>query len=132
MVVPVRTTVTRLPSRNHRKEIAVPDPLGHPSADEMQLGEVLRALGDPLRRQMVAALADLPDGSERTCASVAPGIAKSTLSHHVKVLREAGLVQQINRGNSRKMTLRRHDVESRFPGLLALVAADEHPSDADS
>lgn len=110
----------------------MPDPLGHPSADEMQLGEVLRALGDPLRRQMIATLADLPDDTERTCTSVAPGVAKSTLSHHVKVLREAGLVQQINRGNSRKMTLRRRDVESRFPGLLDLVATEEQPSDADS
>lgn len=39
-------------------------------------------------------------------------------------LREAGLVRQVNRGNSRMATLRRADIEQRFPGLLGMVAAE--------
>ena len=53
---------------------------------------------------------------------------KSTRSHHLKVLREAGVVHTVVRGRERVMTLRREDVESRWPGLLTAVLADESVS----
>ncbi|MEV4192866.1 ArsR/SmtB family transcription factor [Streptomyces toxytricini] len=105
----------------------MPDTEGHPEAAEMELGKVLAALADPLRRTVVRELATAPDGTARTCASFALPVSKATLTHHFRVLREAGLVRQVNRGNSRMATLRRADLEQRFPGLLALLAAEGSP-----
>jgi DNA-binding transcriptional ArsR family regulator len=73
---------------------------------------------------VIAELALAPDGTERTCASFALPVSKSTLTHHFKVLREAGLICQVDRGNSRAARLCREDIERKLPGLLALVAAD--------
>lgn len=98
---------------------------GHPEPHELALGPILTALADPLRRRVIAELARAPDGTERTCASFGLPVTKATLTHHFRVLREAGLIRQVNRGNSRAACLRRDDVEARLPGLLALVAADE-------
>ncbi|MEU5809248.1 helix-turn-helix domain-containing protein [Streptomyces sp. NPDC047718] len=102
----------------------MPDAEGHPDLAEMELGKVLAALADPLRRTVVRELAAAPTGTARTCSSFALPVSKATVTHHFRVLREAGLIQQVNRGNSRMATLRRADIEQRFPGLLALLAAE--------
>ncbi|AIA01734.1 MULTISPECIES: ArsR/SmtB family transcription factor [Streptomyces] len=102
----------------------MPDDEGHPALAEMALGDVLSALADPLRRRVVRELAAGPDGAERTCSSFALPVSKATVTHHFRTLREAGLIRQVNRGNSRMATLRRADVEQRFPGLLALLTAE--------
>ncbi|MFD9903377.1 ArsR/SmtB family transcription factor [Streptomyces sp. NPDC059063] len=102
----------------------MPDEEGHPAVEEMALGPVLAALADPLRRRVVRELAAGPEGAARTCASFELPVSKATLTHHFRALREAGLVRQVSRGNSRMATLRRSDIERRFPGLLALVAAE--------
>ncbi|MFD7639648.1 ArsR/SmtB family transcription factor [Kitasatospora sp. NPDC059795] len=106
------------------------DAEGHPSRDEMELAAILNALSDPLRYRVVQEFVELPDLTERTCQSFGLGVSKSTLSHHFRILRESGLVQQINRGNSRKAHLRRDDLEARFPGLLDLVAGNPLPGAA--
>lgn len=98
---------------------------GHPETSAIELGEVLSALADPLRRRIVATLACLPDDTERTCASFNLGVSKASLTHHFRTLRHSGLVRQIDRGNSRAAVLRRADIEARFPGLLAIVAAED-------
>jgi DNA-binding transcriptional ArsR family regulator len=98
---------------------------GHPEPEQIALGPILAALADPLRRRVIAELARAPDGTERTCASFNLPVTKSTLTHHFKVLRESGLVRQVDRGNSRAACLRRADIEAKLPGLLGLVAADE-------
>jgi DNA-binding transcriptional ArsR family regulator len=104
----------------------VADADGHPERDDMTLGAVLVALADPLRRHVVVelALAQAPEGMERTCASFGLPVSKASLTHHFRVLREAGLIRQIDRGNSRAAMLRREDIEARFPGLLALIATE--------
>lgn len=102
----------------------MPDAEGHPSAIEMELGSVLAALSDPMRRRVVAELAREPDGVERTCASFGLPVSKASLTYHFRVLREAGLIRQVDHGNRRSTTLRRHDVNDRFPGLLALIVSD--------
>ena len=102
----------------------MPDEEGHPERGEMELGAVLSALADPLRRRVVADLAYAPDEEERKCVSFNLPVSKASLTHHFRVLREAGLIRQVDRGNCRATTLRRDDLEARFPGLLALVAAD--------
>jgi DNA-binding transcriptional ArsR family regulator len=103
------------------------DAEGHPDRSEMTLGRVLTALADPLRRRVVAELARAPHGLERTCASFGFPVSKASLTHHFRVLREAGLIRQVDRGNSRAATLRRADLEAKFPGLLALVASELRP-----
>ena len=106
----------------------MPDPEGHPDREEMELGTVLFALADPLRRKVVADLARTSNAHERTCVSFCLPVSKASLTHHFRVLREAGLIRQVDRGNSRAATLRRDDLDTRFPGLLALVLAELPPS----
>ncbi|MGO3151812.1 MAG: helix-turn-helix domain-containing protein [Galactobacter sp.] len=67
-----------------------------------------------------------PKSSSSKASPTAFGLelSKSTRSHHFKVLREAGLVHQVDLGNRSEVSLRRSDVEARFPGLLALIAAE--------
>ncbi|MGJ7042435.1 DNA-binding transcriptional ArsR family regulator [Shinella sp. BE166] len=98
---------------------------GHPDEDEIAFGSVLSALADPLRRQVVMELALAPAGTERTCVSFGLPVSKATLTHHFRVLREAGLIRQVDRGNSRAATLRRDEIDRRLPGLLDLVAAEK-------
>ena len=88
------------------------------SLDALDLGTVLHALSDPIRLRMVAQLAD---GNEHTCGSFGLPIAKSTCSHHFRVLREAGVVAQRIDGKCRLNRLRSEELDQRFPGLLAAV-----------
>lgn len=90
----------------------------HPAADELTLPSVLHALSDPARLDIVRGLAS---GDEQPCGSLAPSISKSTLSHHLKVLRECGLTATRVNGTRRLVSLRKADLESRFPGLLDCV-----------
>lgn len=96
----------------------------HPSAEELQLSAVLHALSDPVRLRIVAELAHTE--GDHTCGSFALPVTKSTCTHHFKVLREAGVIQQRPQGTTRLNRLRRADLEARFPGLLdcVLKAAD--------
>jgi DNA-binding transcriptional ArsR family regulator len=91
--------------------------LPQPADEDLDLSTVLRALSDPTRRQILRALVRGP----RRCGSFDLPIAKSTVSHHFKVLREAGLIEVEVQGNARTATLRRDEVEARFPGLLAVT-----------
>ena len=92
--------------------------LHHPRADEISLPEVLHALSDPVRLEVVRLLGDM---EERPCSAVEAKVAKSTLSHHFKVLREAGITHTRANGTHRLMSLRRDDLEARFPGLIDSV-----------
>ncbi len=98
-------------------------PLTHPELDELELVAVLQALADPVRLQVVRALAGTwPEPV--CCASLGLPVAKATGSHHLRVLREAGVILQRDEGRFRMTVLRRDDLEARFPGLLALATAD--------
>lgn len=94
------------------------DPLVPASAEALDLATVLHALSDPVRLRIVA---QLSDGSERTCGSLEVPVAKSTCSHHFRVLREAGVVAQRVEGKCRFNRLRSDQLEARFPGLLDAV-----------
>jgi DNA-binding transcriptional ArsR family regulator len=98
-----------------------------PSREELQLDRVLHALSDPQRLTIVRALA--ADPTPRPCGSFGLDISKSTKTHHFRVLREAGLIAQEVQGTSRMSTLRRDDLDARFPGLLdAVLSADRVPA----
>lgn len=99
----------------------VTERIHHPATAELGLARVLRAAGDPVRLAIVRLLAD---DRVRTCSEVqeALGLPSSTCSYHTRLLREAGLIRSRAQGTERQMTLRREDLEERFPGLLdALV-----------
>jgi DNA-binding transcriptional ArsR family regulator len=97
------------------------DPIPHPARDELELAAVLHALSDPMRLRIVGGLARVEDG--RSCASFALPVTKSTCTHHFKVLREAGVIRQRQEGTARLNTLRRDDLDARFPGLLDTILA---------
>ena len=99
--------------------------LHHPRAEELNLPEVLHALSDPVRLQIVRTLADR---REQACSALEATVSKSTLSHHFKVLREAGITHTRANGTQRLVSLRQDDLEARFPGLLRSVidAHDPH------
>src|SRR5947199_3996455 len=92
--------------------------LHHPRTEEISLEDVLHALSDPVRLRIVEAIADR---DERNCSSVEATVSKSTLSHHFKVLREAGVTYTRVNGTHRLVSLRRDELEERFPGLLDCV-----------
>lgn len=95
-------------------------PYKHPAAEELLLERVLYALSDSIRLDIVRHLAHVTCA---TCGELDGGRPKSTVSHHFKVLRESGLVLTENTGTSHMNTLRRADIDSRFPGLLAAILA---------
>jgi DNA-binding transcriptional ArsR family regulator len=90
--------------------------------DELDLASVMHAMSDPSRLRMVAALYP---GAELACAVLGGragvGMAKSTTTHHLSVLRDAGLVRTRHEGQRKLVTLRRAEVDERFPGLLDAV-----------
>lgn len=91
---------------------------------------MLHALSDPTRLAIVWALAD---DAEHSCSSFneAGGLTAATLSHHFRVLREAGVTRTRIDGNRRYMSLRRYDLHARFPGVIdAILAAEYTPSNA--
>jgi DNA-binding transcriptional ArsR family regulator len=90
----------------------------HPPIEDVALPEVLHALSDPLRLEIVSRLAK--DG-EVVCGGLNGDVSKSTLSHHLKVLREAGVTTTRAVGTTRLVSLRRDELEERFPGLVDRV-----------
>jgi DNA-binding transcriptional ArsR family regulator len=92
--------------------------ISHPIAEQLSLPVVLHALSDPVRLDIVRSLAGT---SEISCGELGAPVSKSTLSHHLKVLRDAGLTQTRAVGVQRLVSLRATDIEARFPGLLPIV-----------
>ncbi len=90
-----------------------------PTRDELELTAVLHALSDPMRLRLVAVLAARPGPC--ACNSIELPVTKSTRSHHFRVLREAGIIEQEIVGRTKMTSLRRDDLDARFPGLLGSV-----------
>ncbi len=90
----------------------------HPAQDELELPQVLHALSDPVRLEIVRAL---DEASELACSCLGASVSKSTLSHHLKVLRDAGITWTRAEGTQRLVSLRTDDLEACFPGLLRSV-----------
>ncbi|HUZ68837.1 MAG TPA: helix-turn-helix domain-containing protein [Candidatus Saccharimonadales bacterium] len=78
--------------------------------------ELLQALADPVRLTVVR---DLAESTEpRACGSLIASVTKSTLSHHMKILREAGIIQMRVEGTRKLTSLRRKELNEAYPGLL--------------
>lgn len=97
--------------------------LPEPTVDSFDLTVILSALADPGRRRLMSALYRLADPID--CAVVVEladlGLSGPTISHHYRVLREAGLTSTVAEGRKRVVRVRREDVERRFPGLLEAI-----------
>ncbi|MCG8397610.1 metalloregulator ArsR/SmtB family transcription factor [Bacillus atrophaeus] len=91
----------------------------HPKTEKLQLTKVLHALSDPLRLELVKRLAETKEKTCSTCTDIQ--VAKSTLSHHFKVLRESGIAQVRIEGKHRYYSLRTDDLQQAFPGLLEAI-----------
>ncbi len=83
--------------------------------------EILQALADPIRLEIVRQLAACPDGNELTCGSISLPVTKSTASHHFRTLLDAGLIAERSQGTRKFLHLRRDELDTRFPGLLDSV-----------
>ncbi|MBG6247664.1 MULTISPECIES: ArsR/SmtB family transcription factor [Symbiopectobacterium] len=95
----------------------------HPDPEQIRLENVLLALGNPVRLEVVRILAQQ---GEQSCGALSQGAAKSTMSHHWRVLRDSGVIWQRPNGRENILSLRREDLDARFPGLLdTLLAALE-------
>ncbi len=98
-------------------------PLFHPSIQDVTVEAILHALADPVR---VAILADIIGSTcTHNCSNFQKisekPIPKSTLSQHLKALREAGLIRGERRGVEMHNTSRCAEVDQRFPGLIAAI-----------
>ncbi|QWF85075.1 ArsR/SmtB family transcription factor [Amycolatopsis sp. CA-230715] len=97
----------------------------HPDLEDVQLARVFSALGDPARLRIMTVLADRTEHQrEEFTVDVGP----STLSHHMKILREAGLTHHRFEGTRCFVSLRA-DTFDRFATVLdstlQLLATDQ-------
>ncbi|MFI2259715.1 ArsR/SmtB family transcription factor [Streptomyces tubercidicus] len=109
--MPTETTSPRTPAGSRSLE--------HPSRADIRLADVLHALADPMRLRIVRALAAAE--GELNCADIELPVSKSTCTHHFRVLREHGVIQQLYRGTAKMNALRRADLQELFPGLVDAV-----------
>ena len=99
--------------------------LTHPARSQMQIEAVLHALADPVRLRIVRELARIGcDGV--ACGAIDLPVTKSTRTHHLRILREAGVIQVRPAGTSRITTLRRDDMDALYPGLLDGILSAPH------
>jgi DNA-binding transcriptional ArsR family regulator len=95
--------------------------LPHPDLAEVEVTAVLFALSDPARLELIRQLAARGPQTVAQCQIVDPDVPKSTFSHQLKTLREAGIVRNEPSGRQRTISLRRAEIDARFPGLLDSV-----------
>jgi ArsR family transcriptional regulator, arsenate/arsenite/antimonite-responsive transcriptional repressor len=74
-----------------------------PQLDEdqaVELAAVFKALGDPIRLRLVSMIAKAEPGTGICVCELTPGfdVSQPTVSHHLKLLRQAGLVGCERRG----------------------------------
>ncbi|MBP2327168.1 DNA-binding transcriptional ArsR family regulator [Kibdelosporangium banguiense] len=95
--------------------------LPHPAREEMRIEAVLRALADPVRLQLVREMDRI--GAGVACGAIELPINKSTRTHHMRILREAGVTRVRPEGTARITELRREDLDTLYPGLLDGILA---------
>lgn len=98
-------------------------PVFHPDIDDVAPADVFAALADPIRLAILVALADVPEVEKARCGSFTEFGSPSLLSYHFAKLREAGITRFRVEGTSRYLSIRREELDRRFPGLLDSVLA---------
>jgi DNA-binding transcriptional ArsR family regulator len=95
-------------------------PYKHPTPDQFTLERIFHALSDPARLEIVRHLSRV---REATCGELDGGRPKSSMSHHFRILRDCGLIHTRAEGAVHQNTLRRKDIDARFPKLLDAIFA---------
>lgn len=91
----------------------------HPKLEQIELTDLMYALSDPARLEIVKALSC---GSKtQTCSELNCDRPKSSMSHHFKILRESGLLETQIEGKEHKNSLRTAELEKKFPGLMKSI-----------
>ncbi|MGW6917906.1 metalloregulator ArsR/SmtB family transcription factor [Kitasatospora sp. NPDC054939] len=88
---------------------------GLSETDAVTMAAMFKALADPVRLRLFSRVASHPDGEACVCDIQDVGVSQPTVSHHLKKLRDAGLLSSERRG-----TWVYYRVE---PGVLAGMAA---------
>jgi DNA-binding transcriptional ArsR family regulator len=99
------------------------DELPHPERDEIRIEAVLQALADSVRLHYVRELDRI--GTGVACGTIELPVTKSTRTHHLRTLREAGVIRLRKEGTARIATIRRDDLDARYPGLLTAILSAE-------
>jgi DNA-binding transcriptional ArsR family regulator len=98
-------------------------PVSHPAVADVTVEAILHALSDPVRVNIFAQL--VRQNRSLNCSTFLfvgdRAVPKSSVSQHLKVLRDACLIASERRGSEMHNTSRSPEVESRFPGLTAAV-----------
>lgn len=89
-----------------------------PVPESLDLTAVLQCFADPIRLQIIA---DLNQTDDLECGTFNVPVTKSTLSHHFRILREAGVISTTKVGTRSLNRLRRNELDAAFPGLLDAV-----------
>ena len=95
----------------------------HPESEDVSLPRVLFALSDPVRLGMVHILARR---AAVNSVDLGPDMPKSTVAHHTRILREAGVTHTRPEGRNCWISLRRDVLDTKFPGLLDAVLAAQN------
>lgn len=94
----------------------------NPEGDiEVSLDTALKALANPVRRQVVTALLHTPGNEVSSCAAFNVTVSRSTLTQHLRVLHDAGIVETVDHGNRVFVALRSAEIEQQIPGLLDVL-----------
>ncbi|TML85200.1 MAG: helix-turn-helix transcriptional regulator [Actinobacteria bacterium] len=96
-------------------------PSDGPALDDVDGLTVLQALSDPVRLEIVRQLATCGGPGELNCGKIEVPVTKSTASHHFKTLSAAGIIAEREEGTRKYFSLRRDELERRFPGLIDSV-----------
>jgi DNA-binding transcriptional ArsR family regulator len=91
--------------------------------------DVLAALQDPVRLEMVRRLANA--GTALRCGTLYDTINKSTATHHLKTLREAGVTERIVDDGQVYARLRRGEMDEALPGLLEPIVTAANQAHGD-
>jgi DNA-binding transcriptional ArsR family regulator len=109
-------------------------PLFHPALDEITVEGILYALSDPVRVSIYADIAS--QSCAQNCSTFLTvtdkTIPKSTLSQHMRILRENGLVRGERHGVEMRLTPRCAELETRFPGLIPAILKAHRMQSADN
>lgn len=101
----------------------LPERLPEPATDDIRLAKVMAALSEPLRLTITQRLLRQSEQFDHSCGWFGFDRPKSTLTHHFRALREAGVITQRQYGLERRSRVRIDDLNQRFPGLIDLILA---------
>ena len=113
---------------------SVMKPLVHPAIEDVPLAAILHALADPVRVALFAKIVaqECPRNCTMLLSVLDAPIPKSTLSQHLRILREAGLIHGERHGVEMRNAARCAEIESHYPGLLpSIVSAHEIQMEAE-